>query len=587
MARWFGCSIFVLALVACGPSGRNNHGPCSGSAMQCVGNELETCQDGTFQDSMTCPNACSDMLGCVLCVPGTGTCNGNISTACNADGSGYDMVTCDPVEGVTCDQTMGVCTGTCSPAALSQSYIGCDYYPTVTGNIVGDNFDFAVAISNTSGDVAMITIDGGALTSPMMVTVPANSLLVQKLPWQQALKMCNDALTPETGGCDDIAPTEPGIVAKGAYHLRSNNPVTVYQFNSLEYSIDGGVDFSYSNDASLMLPTNVWRKDYFAAALGGLAGVNPSEMAITAMQDGTMVTIKSRATTDAAPGIQAFAIGTPQTIMLNQGDVVELTSNGDPAEVDVTDYDFTGSEITSSAPVQVISGHYCADVPDDPPVAACDHMEESMFGVDALSSTYIVNAPAVTTEPAGKVEVIRVIATQPGTTLTYNPAQPGAPTTITNAGDFIAIENNSASFMITANQKVMVAQYMEGQDADGAGTGDPAMALAVPVEQFRTSYLFHAPISYDSNYVDVTAPTGATVMLDGMPVTFNAIGATGYSLGRVNPLTAGPNGDGSHNITGDMPFGITVYGYGQYTSYWYAGGLDLSTIVIAREGPTK
>jgi hypothetical protein len=30
---------------------------------------------------------------------------------------------------------------------------------------------------------------------------------------------------------------------------------------------------------------------------------------------------------------------------------------------------------------------------------------------------------------------------------------------------------------------------------------------------------------------------------------------------------------------GSMPFGITVYGYGQYTSYWYPGGLELMTII--------
>jgi hypothetical protein len=119
---------------------------------------------------------------------------------------------------------------------------------------------------------------------------------------------------------------------------------------------------------------------------------------------------------------------------------------------------------------------------------------------------------------------------------------------------------------------------MEGQDA-GGGTGDPAMTLAVPVEQFRTEYLFHAPTNYESNYVDVTAPVGATVMLDGAPLSFAPIGTTGYALSRVYPLTAGPNNDGNHSIQGNMAFGITVYGYGQYTSYWYPGGLDLNTII--------
>ena len=119
---------------------------------------------------------------------------------------------------------------------------------------------------------------------------------------------------------------------------------------------------------------------------------------------------------------------------------------------------------------------------------------------------------------------------------------------------------------------------MEGQNA-GGNQGDPAMTLAVPVEQFRTSYAFHAPTTYTSNYVDVTAPAGTTVMLDGTVVPFTAIGTTGYAVGRVRSLNAGPANDGNHTITGDHGFGISVYGYGQYTSYWYPGGLNLTSVI--------
>jgi hypothetical protein len=184
-----------------------------------------------------------------------------------------------------------------------------------------------------------------------------------------------------------------------------------------------------------------------------------------------------------------------------------------------------------------------------------------MFSVDALGRTYMINAPAVTTLPNGKVQVVRIIATQPNTNLTYDPPQPGAPATIAQAGDFVEISNTVASFMINADQKVLVAQYMSGQAA-GGNTGDPAMALAVPVEQFRTEYLFHAPTNYESNYVDVTAPMGATVMLDGVPLAFAPIGATGFGFVRVYPLSNGPGNDGNHSIEGTAGFGITVYGYG-------------------------
>jgi len=39
-------------------------------------------------------------------------------------------------------------------------------------------------------------------------------------------------------------------------------------------------------------------------------------------------------------------------------------------------------------------------------------------------------------------------------------------------------------------------------------------------------------------------------------------------------------GTGNHSMSGTMPFGIQVYGYGQYTSYWYPGGLNLADIPV-------
>ncbi len=37
---------------------------------------------------------------------------------------------------------------TCAEAATTKSYIGCDYWPTVTANAVWSVFDYAVVISN-------------------------------------------------------------------------------------------------------------------------------------------------------------------------------------------------------------------------------------------------------------------------------------------------------------------------------------------------------------------------------------------------------------------------------------------------------
>lgn len=118
---------------------------------------------------------------------------------------------------------------------------------------------------------------------------------------------------------------------------------------------------------------------------------------------------------------------------------------------------------------------------------------------------------------------------------------------------------------------------MMGQEA-GGGAGDPAMTLAVPVGQYRDDYQFHAPQNYETNYVNVVAPLGATIRLDSVVLTgFLTIGSSGFGLVRHE---LAKNGSGNYRISGDDKFGITVYGYGVYTSFWYPGGLDLTTIVL-------
>ena len=55
---------------------------------------------------------------------------------------------------------------------------------------------------------------------------------------------------------------------------------------------------------------------------------------------------------------------------------------------------------------------------------------------------------------------------------------------------------------------------------------------------------------------------------------------TGYYVANV-PLCANnlSGCTGNHMATAPSGFGIQVYGYGQYTSYWYPGGLNLDKII--------
>ena len=126
--------------------------------------------------------------------------------------------------------------------------------------------------------------------------------------------------------------------------------------------------------------------------------------------------------------------------------------------------------------------------------------------ISNTGADYVINAPAVVSIPNGKVQMVRIVATEPDTTLTYDPPQNGGPTMLANAGDVITINATSQDFRISSAEKILVSEYMQGQNA-GGNKGDPAMTLAVPVEQYRTNYLIHAPTNYSDSFANIIAPT--------------------------------------------------------------------------------
>jgi hypothetical protein len=102
--------------------------------------------------------------------------------------------------------------------------------------------------------------------------------------------------------------------------------------------------------------------------------------------------------------------------------------------------------------------------------------------------------------------------------------------------------------------------------------------VGVPVEQYRQEYVFLVPTKYALNYVNVLAPPDAVITLDGgpLPTPLAATPITGWSLARF-PLPAG-----SHVLSGDHKMGVLVYGWDQYVSYGYPGGMNVETLQVVR-----
>ncbi|MCY1004555.1 IgGFc-binding protein [Nannocystis pusilla] len=517
--------------------------PCAEDTLQCDGNVEKICDGmGGFKSETPCAEVCAEPLGCVACEPGTSKCEGDQVMVCNDQGEWVAGDSCDPLLGLACDANFGQCVGAC--ANLGTSYIGCEYYPTVTQQLdvyVGPGNPYAVAVANTTANAATVTVHRGPNQVAQQM-VAANSVAVITLPW----------VTQLTGG------TGPTVkVTDGAYRLRSTQPVTVYQFNPLNADV--------TNDASLLLPVNTWTGNYLAAAWTHW-NPYPGFIAITAHQDGTVVNVKAPKNgvpTQAGGGIDAQGNG--NNITLDDGDVLQITSanGGDP----------TGTIVTANKPIQVIGGHDCTQVPIG--TVACDHLEESMFPIEALAKKYIVAPPVqVPNNALEKAVIVRVVASEDNTTLTFTPDQPGNKV-LAKAGDFVQLAQSTNKYVVEADKKILVTEYMVGQGAN-FGTSDPAMLVAVPSEQFRSSYLFYAQTAWSANFVDIIAPNNSMVQVDGAAVNnFAAIGASGYSLAHVKLSNAG---NGSHTVTSNNKVGISVYGVIDYGSYWYPGGLDLDVI---------
>jgi len=97
------------------------------------------------------------------------------------------------------------------------------------------------------------------------------------------------------------------------------------------------------------------------------------------------------------------------------------------------------------------------------------------------------------------------------------------------------------------------------------------MGMGIPVQQHRSDYDFLTPDTYESNWVNIVAPSGSTILLDGATISvFEAVGSTGYDVARVSLSP------GSHHIesSNTIPFSITTYGYARFTSYLFPGGLN-------------
>ena len=627
-----------MVVMACGPGSRHGGGgddgvdtmppECSDGNHRCNAATYEVCTGGQWSTQEDCPVACSDMLGCVNCNPGTNVCMGGDVHSCDASGNVGGVTEACTNENI-CQG--GACVNACVDAATNRSYVGCEYWAVdldnavevidvqgslnclltagvknVTTSVCADAGNTTVAgqcdppgntcpasftckslgvciLDAEHSPFAIVVSNPQARAVDVTVTGPNGATFVRSVAAGQV-----QALLPQPTTGAPLIPDQSvdGTgQARKAYKVTSTLPIIAYQFNPLD-----NVNV-FSNDASLLIPKAAFDVDYYAMSWPTADRRTPAPgthdyygyISIVAAEDGTQIEVTPKTAVQASATQAAIPAGTPTTFTLNAHDVLTLQAapmaNGG---------DLTGTRIravNANIPFGVFGGHEAMSFgettpPDQTHTAGpccADHIEEMMFPTSTWGNSFAVvrSQPRGTNEP----DVLRIMAQKPGTMLGFDPPPASGSCGVLGPGDFCQIKINTDT-SISSNEPILVGHYTESaiwQDplfGGAVGEGDPDLSIVVPAEQFRTEYTVLVPQAYAKNFLSIGAPSLGAVLVDGAPVTMTPFAAGNFRSNRT--LVSA----GQHKIQCPSGCGVEVYGYGDAVSYMFAGGLDLKQIVI-------
>ncbi len=385
-----------------------------------------------------------------------------------------------------------------------------------------NNGNLTLFVSSETDAQGTIEITGLGFVENFSVT--ANTVTEISLPSQAQVTNVNSAI-------------ERGI------RIVSDNEISVYGLNQ----------YRYSTDAFLALPVDTLGLEYLNISYPGLSSY-PSQIMVTGVYDDTEIKITPSGTAN------GHSAGVEFSVVLNAGESYLLQANGSA--------DLTGTELSASAPISVMGAVKCVNVPVG--YGYCDHIVEMLPPVSTWGQSF-VTVPLSTRK---KGEVFRVLASEDNTEVLLD-------------GSLVATLQRGESHeqvltkraVIETTAPALVAQYSPGQSFDGV-ISDPFMMLIPPSEQFLDQYNFSTLTSnagFDNSFVNVVAPVSALseMKLDGQivdPADFLPIGNSGFSGAQIQV------DGGTHNIVATEPFGIYVYGFGNYDSYGYPGGMSFDLI---------
>ena len=369
--------------------------------------------------------------------------------------------------------------------------------------------------------------------------------------------------------------TTIGVSRGTGLRLVSNLPVTVAQIES-----DDADEKALSSSGTMLLPANALGKHHRVLAYpqlttpdidvlaGGASGA--ARLLVIGTRPNTRVQLTAGLNGAAIIGVDPLAMASdvPTSIFLGDGDVLQVTSAGDGA-------DLSGFEIWADLPVAVFSGNVSTayGIAGASGINSPDMAHEQIPPIWAWGYKYVAAwlPPQANTCDTllgmPKASVWRMVAGGPGETLIRFFAPPGVEglpdNTTLNEGEVAEFIVSGGDFSVDADGPLLLAQ---GIDCE------PTLALAVSADEWLSDLSFAVLPNFEQ-LVAVARVKGAPVMLDGMPIDdgrFVPAGTddkgTSYEVARITLATCNPRDIVcTHRLTGQ--FGMTLRGMDVLSSY--------------------
>lgn len=532
---------------------------------------------------------------------GSGGTGAGTVTGCSADlkyvvdEQGNVLQTCGPDEGCA----GGMCIPACDAAAASQGSIGCDYVlatphfinviaPPCFAAFVTNNWDKPVQINVSRGGqnydatqfgrIAQANPNVGAwapLSSQGLAPGEVAVLFLSDDPLSSNLTPLTCPIAPALRTSGGSAVPSTGIGA--AWHITTDAPVTLYDI--LPY---GGAA-SYLPSAELVLPTSAWGTNV-VSVLPPASNGGSSWGQVTAHEPTTFSVLPS-VSLPGGGGLPGFSAGVQGTFTLQAGEYVQW----DGAEM-------TGTILQADRPFSFTGGNtYQCYTSATSSGGGCDSGHQQVAPVSALGNDY-VGIPFRTRSPSNTPEsiVYRIVGVQDGTTLTFDPPVPGAPSSL-SLGQSLIFESTTAFRVQSQGNEfpfylgqAMSGCFVPGADQDNC-LGDEDYVTMLPPAQWLSRYVFFSDPTYPTtNLVFVRKRAGgafADVTLEclGTLTGWQPVGSSGeFEITNVDLIrNNAPNGvcnNGPQAAESAAPFGLMVWGLSTFASYGYPAGGNASTI---------